>query len=240
MLVERYRAALIHFLYRMVQEGALAEELAVEVFRRLYRSIASFDPVVQSEAELFRIATDLALAKLRNGRIQPPEQVVHAVADASRALASIPGRSAPHCSCTNIDRWTMGGSPRCSIARSVPQDRCCCPLMRLYGRGWLQLGHRRPDVGQVDNLRRVDNPPLPAPVVISSHRRSILARRLHVASGLEMGLGSAQLSYCLEVPAAACEILSRRQSPAARPPSPATPCNAIWRIPVRVDCKTVV
>lgn len=45
MLLHRHRAAVIHFLYRMVQDGTVAEDLAVEVFLRLYRSGAGTGPV---------------------------------------------------------------------------------------------------------------------------------------------------------------------------------------------------
>ena len=38
MLLERHRAPVIHFLHRMVQNQAIAEELAQEVFLRVYRS----------------------------------------------------------------------------------------------------------------------------------------------------------------------------------------------------------
>jgi len=55
-LVERHRAAVIHFLYRMIQEGTLAEELAEEAFLQLYRSGRSSDPFVEPETRLFRIA----------------------------------------------------------------------------------------------------------------------------------------------------------------------------------------
>ena len=38
LLLERHRGPVIHFLYRMVQNQAVAEELAQEVFFRVYRS----------------------------------------------------------------------------------------------------------------------------------------------------------------------------------------------------------
>ena len=39
-LLEKHRSPVIHFLYRMVQNQAVAEELAQEVFLRVYRSRA--------------------------------------------------------------------------------------------------------------------------------------------------------------------------------------------------------
>jgi RNA polymerase sigma-70 factor (ECF subfamily) len=58
----------IHFLYRMVQNQAVAEELAQEVFLRVYRSRASYEPTAKFTTWLFRIATRLALNHIRDGR----------------------------------------------------------------------------------------------------------------------------------------------------------------------------
>ncbi len=38
LLLEKHRSSVIHFLYRMVQDQSVAEELAQEVFLRVYRS----------------------------------------------------------------------------------------------------------------------------------------------------------------------------------------------------------
>jgi RNA polymerase sigma-70 factor (ECF subfamily) len=41
-LVERYRRAMMGFMYRMVHNAAIAEELSQEVFLRVYRSRSSY------------------------------------------------------------------------------------------------------------------------------------------------------------------------------------------------------
>jgi RNA polymerase sigma-70 factor (ECF subfamily) len=68
LLLERHRLPVIHFLYRMVQNQAVAEELAQEVFLRVYRSRASYEPTAKFTTWLFRIATRLALNHIRDGR----------------------------------------------------------------------------------------------------------------------------------------------------------------------------
>ena len=68
LLLERHRGPVIHFLYRMVQNQAVAEELAQEVFLRVYRSRGSYEPTARFTTWLFRIATHLALNNLRDGR----------------------------------------------------------------------------------------------------------------------------------------------------------------------------
>jgi RNA polymerase sigma-70 factor (ECF subfamily) len=66
LLLEKHRVSVIHFVYRLVQEQAIAEELAQEVFLRVYRSRASYEPTAKFKTWLFRIATHLALNWLRD------------------------------------------------------------------------------------------------------------------------------------------------------------------------------
>ena len=68
LLLERHRGPVIHFLYRMVQNQAVAEELAQEVFLRVYRSRNSYEPTAKFTTWLFRIATHLALNWIRDGK----------------------------------------------------------------------------------------------------------------------------------------------------------------------------
>ena len=67
-LLEKHRTSVVHFLYRMVQNYAVAEELAQEVFLRVYRSRESYEASAKFTTWLFRIATHLALNALRDGR----------------------------------------------------------------------------------------------------------------------------------------------------------------------------
>src|ERR1700674_1607136 len=66
LLLERHRRPVVHFLYRMVQNQAVSEELAQEVFLRVYRSRETYEPAAKFTTWLFRIATHLALNNLRD------------------------------------------------------------------------------------------------------------------------------------------------------------------------------
>jgi RNA polymerase sigma-70 factor (ECF subfamily) len=68
LLLDRHRNGVIHFLYRMVQHQAVAEELAQEVFLRVYKSRESYQPTAKFTTWLFRIATHLALNWIRDNR----------------------------------------------------------------------------------------------------------------------------------------------------------------------------
>src|SRR5205809_3685820 len=67
-LLQKHRSAVVHFLFRMVQNSAVAEELAQEVFLRVYRSRATYEPTAKFTTWLFRIATHLALNALRDNK----------------------------------------------------------------------------------------------------------------------------------------------------------------------------
>lgn len=68
LLLEKHRNSVIHFLYRMVQNQAIAEELAQEVFLRVYRSRETYEPSAKFTTWLFRITTHLALNHVRDRR----------------------------------------------------------------------------------------------------------------------------------------------------------------------------
>lgn len=68
LLLDKHRSPVVHFLYRMVQDYAIAEELGQEAFLRVYRSRATYEPTAKFTTWLFRIATHLALNWLRDGR----------------------------------------------------------------------------------------------------------------------------------------------------------------------------
>ena len=70
LLLHRYRTPLVNFLYRMVRNREQAEDLAQEVFLRVYRARAEYVPSAKFTTWLFRIATNLALNSVRDHRYE--------------------------------------------------------------------------------------------------------------------------------------------------------------------------
>src|SRR5450755_2178180 len=68
LLLEKHRGPVLHFLHRMVQNKAVAEELTQEVFLRVYKARASYEPTAKFTTWVFRIATHLAFNWIRDGR----------------------------------------------------------------------------------------------------------------------------------------------------------------------------
>jgi len=75
-LVQKYRRPMISFMYRMARNAAAAEDLAQEVFLRVYRSRASYEASAKFTTWLYRIATNLAVNHARDTRHERPEVTV--------------------------------------------------------------------------------------------------------------------------------------------------------------------
>src|SRR3984893_14670449 len=73
LLLQRYRTPLVNFLFRMVRNREQAEDLAQEVFLRVYRAREDYVPSAKFTTWLFRIATNLALNSVRDTRHQKLE-----------------------------------------------------------------------------------------------------------------------------------------------------------------------
>jgi len=65
-LVEKFRRPLVGFMYRMAHNQAVAEELAQEVFLRVYRARSSYSADAKFTTWLYRIATNLAVNHARD------------------------------------------------------------------------------------------------------------------------------------------------------------------------------
>jgi len=76
-LVEKYHRAMVHFLFRMVRSQAVAEELAQEVFLRVYRSRESYRAEAKFTTWLYRIATNLAVNHARDTKHERAAQNVY-------------------------------------------------------------------------------------------------------------------------------------------------------------------
>src|SRR5437016_9203692 len=75
-LVQKYRRPMVSFMYRMAHNAAAAEDLAQEVFLRVYRSRSSYEASAKFTTWLYRIATNLAVNHARDTRHERPENTL--------------------------------------------------------------------------------------------------------------------------------------------------------------------
>jgi RNA polymerase sigma-70 factor (ECF subfamily) len=80
-LLRKYRSPLVNFLNRMVRDSSTAEDLAQEVFLRVYRARKQYTPSAKFTTWLFRIATNVALNSVRDARHRKMEVSIDAPTD---------------------------------------------------------------------------------------------------------------------------------------------------------------
>jgi RNA polymerase sigma-70 factor (ECF subfamily) len=76
-LIQKYRKPIVHFMFRMVHNQAVAEELAQEVFLRVYRSRETYRAEARFSTWLYRIATNLGVNYARDNRQERTASTVY-------------------------------------------------------------------------------------------------------------------------------------------------------------------
>ncbi len=66
-LFDRHQASVVRFAWRFVGSQGRAEELAQEIFLKLYRSARAYTPTAKFKTFLFRVATNHCLNEVRRG-----------------------------------------------------------------------------------------------------------------------------------------------------------------------------
>ena len=86
LLLGRHRTTVVNHLYRLVHNRDIAEELAQDVFIRVYRSRAKYQPDAKFTTWLFRITTNVAL----NWRRDTRHESAYVPLDSSQLLDRVP------------------------------------------------------------------------------------------------------------------------------------------------------
>jgi RNA polymerase sigma-70 factor, ECF subfamily len=130
LLLYKYRSPLVNFLGRMVHDRATAEDLAQEVFLRVYRARKQYTPSAKFTTWLFRIATNLALNSLRDTRHQRSEVSINAPASDEDAMPmELPARE------MRIDEHMIERDRTAFIRRaiaSLPEKQRAAVLLHKY------------------------------------------------------------------------------------------------------------
>ena len=139
-LVGKYHRAMISFLYRMVHNQAVAEELAQEVFLRVYRSRESYRAEAKFTTWLYRIATNLAVNHARDTKHERSAQNVYLDAPDEES-----GTTPDVADATPTIEQTMLRDERMSAIRAhvmeLPERQRMAVLMHKYqGMDYRQIG----------------------------------------------------------------------------------------------------
>ena len=130
-LLVKYRSPLVNFLFRMVRDTATAEDLAQEVFLRVYRARKQYTPSAKFTTWLFRIATNVALNSVRDNRYQKMEMSLDAPvsSEGESAQRELPARE------MRIDEHLLERDRVAFIQRaiaSLPEKQRAAVLLHKY------------------------------------------------------------------------------------------------------------
>jgi RNA polymerase sigma-70 factor, ECF subfamily len=132
LLLRKYRIPLVNFLFRMVRDTSVAEDLAQEVFLRVYRARQEYAPSAKFTTWMFRIATNLALNSVRDNRRRQLEismdQTVDSGEDKIRAL-EVPDRA------PNVEQHLVAQSRAQMVMKAIhalPEKQRAAVLLHKY------------------------------------------------------------------------------------------------------------
>ena len=139
-LVGKYHRAMVHFLFRMVHNQAVAEELAQEVFLRVYRSRESYRAEAKFTTWLYRIATNLAVNHARDTKHERAAQNVYLdVADEETGTTPEVADDEPSVEQKMLRNERMGAIRKHVMA--LPERQRTAVLMHKYqGLDYRQIG----------------------------------------------------------------------------------------------------
>jgi len=136
LLLMRYRVPIIRYLYRIVENSAIAEELAQDVFLRVYRARGSYQVKAKFSTWLFRIATHVAFNWKRDVRkercVEPiegpePEKALRQIADGKPSAEDV------------LLRQVKAETVQRAIAALPPKQRAAVIMHKYHGLDYRQM-----------------------------------------------------------------------------------------------------
>ena len=130
-LVQKYRRPMVSFMFRTAHSNAVAEDLAQEVFLRVYRSRDSYEASAKFTTWLYRIATNLAVNHARDTRHERPENTVsldEPDAESGRTL-DLPDRT-PSAEATIVQRERLAAIRQ--RVQALPERQRIAVVMHKY------------------------------------------------------------------------------------------------------------
>jgi RNA polymerase sigma-70 factor (ECF subfamily) len=139
-LIQKYRKPIIHFMYRMVHNQAVAEELAQEVFLRVYRSRETYRAEARFSTWLYRIATNLGVNHARDTRHERAASTVYLdETDSETGTTPDVADTTPGAEANLLRRERFNAIRQHVLA--LPERQRMAVLMHKYeGMGYKQIG----------------------------------------------------------------------------------------------------
>ena len=127
-LLGKHRRPIVSFLTRMVHNQAVAEELAQEVFLRVYKARVSYEPTAKFTTWLYRIATRLALNSIRDSKREKNQRSLDEAPEEAQQIQVADARS-------NREQELLAQVRRDTVReaiQSLPDKQRAAVLMHKY------------------------------------------------------------------------------------------------------------
>jgi RNA polymerase sigma-70 factor (ECF subfamily) len=137
-LYERHARAMVGFCHRFVKDPARAEELAQDIFLKLYRAAHRYSPSARFKTFLYRVATNHCLNELRRGEHQARQASPGAPdADAAPDLDTLPGdQPSPH---QSLEAGRLAAAVATLLDGLPEKQRAALVLCRFEGMSYEEI-----------------------------------------------------------------------------------------------------
>jgi len=127
LIVDRYQRPLLNFISRYLGDWAAAEDVAQEVFLRVFKAAKDYKPQAKFKTWLFTIATNLCLNEIRDNKIKPTFADVTNLSEAEYPVAA-PDNFSP---LKAVEKGELSTAVRKAI-RNLPENQRIAILLRQY------------------------------------------------------------------------------------------------------------
>ena len=137
-LFDRHQASVVRFCYRFVGTQARAEELAQDIFVKLYRGAKGWRPDAKFKTYLFRVATNHCLNELRRADVRneaPEGRDVHDD-DQPSVLHSEPSGDSPQ---LNLEGKELEAAVTKAMADMSQRERAAFTMCRFEGMAYRDI-----------------------------------------------------------------------------------------------------
>jgi RNA polymerase sigma-70 factor, ECF subfamily len=127
-LLRRYRTPLVKYFCRLVRDQALAEDLAQEAFLRVYKARHRYRPDARFTTWLYRIATNLALNAIRDGRGRQQQDVNDSGEDGESSFEFVDSKASVEQQLIETDRGRMIRE----AIQALPENQRAAVILHKY------------------------------------------------------------------------------------------------------------
>jgi RNA polymerase sigma-70 factor (ECF subfamily) len=137
LIVERHHRPLINFVSKFVGDRAMAEDIAQEVFLRVFKAAKDYRPKARFKTWLFKIATNYCLNEIRASKRRPQFVDLFELNEAG-FLAVAPAEYCPEKKSENEE---LGNILRAAIARLPEKQKTSLLLQKYEGFSYEEISH---------------------------------------------------------------------------------------------------